>query len=318
MLPYFDGLKDGGVDEFNNIVELVENPFSLIEGIHTLISNPRQVLSGIADDLVTQIESATCSGKKSYLAGKATAIVGTGCYRYKGSHKSYGSPESLLVPGVWATRISGKIQTIKANITDKVLLVGAHLRHKNSLFWEKRIDEIFSKRIQEREISSEVSDILTDDIVEGIADEVEDEIIDQISTEIRTITNSTFNGFVENGPFIGKVKFKVHEDYLHEIEWYKNPLRYDNFDLKQAIEDRYIQGDLPNNFYSINKALNDNYFLELTNLNEEIIFVLKQNGEIIISPRGKYKIPHPILSNGQDVISAGTIKFYENNKNHNI
>jgi len=48
----------------------------------------------------------------------------------------------------------------------------------------------------------------------------------------------------------------------------------------------------------------------------EIIFVLKQDGEIILTPRRPDDyIPHPSLSKGESVVSAGIIKVkIENGK----
>jgi len=41
----------------------------------------------------------------------------------------------------------------------------------------------------------------------------------------------------------------------------------------------------------------------------EIIFVMKQNGEMVFSMRrADDYLPHPVLSSGEDILSAGTIK----------
>jgi hypothetical protein len=124
-------------------------------------------------------------------------------------------------------------------------------------------------------------------------------------------TVETLNGVAKVGKFEGKPVFGVLKKYISsgEANWYNKAFDYPGFQLKNAVVDGYLKGDLQYGFYSLKKAINDDYLLSLTQKGDEIIYVLKQDGEIIISPRGNYKFPHPILSGGADVRSAGTIKF---------
>jgi hypothetical protein len=125
-------------------------------------------------------------------------------------------------------------------------------------------------------------------------------------------TVETLNGLAKVGKFKGKPIFGIFKKYIDSGEyiWYKTPLDdLSGFGLKQALESGYLKGDLKNGFYSLQKAINDDYLIGLTQKGDEIIYVLQQDGKMIISPRGAYKLPHPILSEGESVRSAGTIKF---------
>ncbi len=146
-------------------------------------------------------------------------------------------------------------------------------------------------------------------------------LMDKLGEDVKVIsklsdvtenTVETLNGVAKVGKFEGKPIFGVLEKYISsgEASWYNKAFDYPGFQLKNAVVDGYLKGDLQYGFYSLKKAINDDYLLSLTQKGDEIIYVLKQNGEVVISPRGNYKpFPHPILSGGADVRSAGTIKF---------
>ena len=132
----------------------------------------------------------------------------------------------------------------------------------------------------------------------------------------------TYAGLAKSGPFKNKPIWGVRKDvssFKAEMPWYGRPLesgapfndaeRYAGRRFIDAVNSGYLQGDLQYGFYSLNRAIGDSYLMELTSRGDEIAYVLKQSGEFIIAPRGLYRIPHPILSGGEEVRSAGTIKF---------
>lgn len=125
----------------------------------------------------------------------------------------------------------------------------------------------------------------------------------------------TFSKWVSKGPFKGSPLHKVSDAYKNEKIFYKDPLNdASGFKLKNAIQDNYLRGDLNYGFYSLQRGLGDEYLKNLSHEGHEIMFVLKENGDMVLAPRGipnlvEYKMPHPILADGEDIISAGTLKF---------
>lgn len=138
-----------------------------------------------------------------------------------------------------------------------------------------------------------------------------------VSNEVRNIVEEsveTLVGVAKKGIFKGKPIFGVSKDFSQQIPWYSNPVAPGSpFQIKKAIDAEYLKGDLEYNFYSLQKAMNDPYLVELSSKGDEILFVLKEDGKVVIAPRGSYApFPHPVLSNGAPVRSAGTIKLNGN------
>ncbi|KKU13586.1 MAG: Transglutaminase domain protein [Candidatus Magasanikbacteria bacterium GW2011_GWC2_45_8] len=143
-----------------------------------------------------------------------------------------------------------------------------------------------------------------------VMNKVEDLKVLKIMGEISEETAETLAGLARAGKYKGKPIFGFLTKYSEEAKWYKKPLDYDGFDLGLLAKDGYLKGDLDYGFYSIKKALSDKELFDLSQKGEEIIFVLKQDGTMIVAPRPVgYKLPHPILSNSEAVRSAGVMRF---------
>ncbi|MBI5230173.1 MAG: hypothetical protein HY981_02660 [Candidatus Magasanikbacteria bacterium] len=145
-----------------------------------------------------------------------------------------------------------------------------------------------------------------------VMNKVEDLKVIKIMGEISEETAETLAGLARAGTYKSKPIFGFLTKYVKsgEAAWYAKPLEYADFDLGLLMKDGYLKGDLDYGFYSIKKALSDKELFDLSQKGDEIIFVLKQDGSMIVSPRPiGYKLPHPILSNSEAVRSAGVMRF---------
>jgi len=134
-----------------------------------------------------------------------------------------------------------------------------------------------------------------------------DEIIQKFMDSDRYA--KTWNGFVKGGDYAGYAKRYVDPDIAKltykgtpEFQLYDKPNAFDLPAMKAA-------GITRDGFYGPNDL--PGLLARYGDLGEggEIIFVMKTNGQIIISPRRlNDKLPHPYLAGGEDVIAAGTIE----------
>ncbi|MBL4694703.1 hypothetical protein JKY72_05015 [Candidatus Gracilibacteria bacterium] len=126
----------------------------------------------------------------------------------------------------------------------------------------------------------------------------------------------TFAGFVTKGKYKGNMLMKVDDFFKEQFPWYKDALNSKSpFALDEAIAAGYLDGDLKYGFYSLDNAIEKMDVLSAADNFDEIMFVMKKNGDIVFAPRDNFHdpFPHAILSEGDDVLSAGIAKF-ENGK----
>jgi len=116
----------------------------------------------------------------------------------------------------------------------------------------------------------------------------------------------TFNGFVNQGPFIANVRYRVDPRYLKEFTLYTNP---NNFDVYQTLLNNNITRP---GFFGANDIEDAiQIFNGMPSNNREIIFVKKLDGTIVLTPRYSNQdqpFPHPVLAGGEDILAAGTIE----------
>ncbi|MCB1615759.1 MAG: hypothetical protein KDI30_07075, partial [Pseudomonadales bacterium] len=314
---FFDGVYDGGVSEFEGAIETISSPVESAKAVYELISNLPQTIEGVGSALASSYATAACDGKKAYLGGKITAVLGTAIIADKGARKAASLLKATRA-GIWIERIAALKNGAKAALSQKVQKAASLvLSSKPVRYWTDLLDKRLAKLIE----NTELNEFLTDAKVQDLLAQAE---IDLETTLIRDLqsTRPTLSGFVKDGAFEGELTWRYDTKYdtklydgVPESTLYKQPGK---FDLNKMID----EGITKEGFYKLNNSVNEleAVFKKYDDLikkydDVEIIFVKKLNGDVIMSPRrrslpggGHDKLPHPYIAEGEEVLTAGTIR----------
>ncbi|MCB1616837.1 MAG: hypothetical protein KDI30_12540, partial [Pseudomonadales bacterium] len=209
LTAYVNGVTDTGVSELEGAFDLIIDPIGTVQGIYSLITNFIPAIEGVSQALIDQYNSASCQGRRSYLAGQITALAGSAVIGAKGASKVTAAIKATRA-GIWIERIAQIKKTITAGLKTRIADYANLLTRKTASFWE----ELYSKRLENKIVSIDLKNQLDDYKVYQLALETEEEILKEVlketgETSAKVFRNISFTDlYNEAGALLAQAKSK--------------------------------------------------------------------------------------------------------------